>query len=176
MLFPHLANWTLSSYFCCHYPHFLRKCCEGFSIVFLLWWRRLRVGENSDKKSGHERFFSTLPRLIWPHHPPTSPMRLSIREIGNYWFRVLDFFSVSVIAKWIILASVKLSKKNPSRIVAKIFIFDFLFRNATELWTQESRIADFYHFRSIFDDFFSPYHQVWTKKNYLPFFCEIKFR
>lgn len=70
---------------------FSRKCCEGFSIVFFCVHRG--VDENSDKKSGHELFFSLfLPpswlRLSFSTSPPWCDCRLEKLEIIDFvcWF------------------------------------------------------------------------------------------
>lgn len=86
LLFYLASSAIYFSCFCCHYPHFPRKCCEGFSIVHFLLPRR--VDENSDKKSGHELFFSFhfAPALIFLDlHPPMGcDCRLEKLEIIDF--------------------------------------------------------------------------------------------
>lgn len=63
-----------------------RKCCEGFSIVFRAEGERMKIAIRNQATS----FLFLLLRRRPEESPPDAIF--SIREIGNYWFRVLDFF------------------------------------------------------------------------------------
>lgn len=97
--FPfHLGNWTIFLPSAAIIRIFRGNAARDFQLYFP--HRQKASGwKNSDKKSGHELFFSYFfhfcswsRALPHPDKRPLPPMRLSIREIGNYWFRVLVFF------------------------------------------------------------------------------------
>lgn len=91
-----LSTWQLDFFLRCHYPHFARKCCEGFSIVFLAEGERMKIAIRNQATS-----FSLLLRR---GSSPTSPIllrpmryfRLEKLEIIDFvcWF--LFFFCSSV--------------------------------------------------------------------------------